>query len=391
MTALRNGDLQPRLLKKNDCLGPRQVPKSTSNGRILMVGGSGQERKEFRAELDKLGQEVFEAQSTSQALAALSAQPIDLILIDLLAPEIGGPEFCRILKRDSCARFLPVFVIASSTEVEDEIASINAGADEYLIRPLRPKAVCARVQASLRQRAMIESLDDPESVLFSLAQSVEERDPGIGTHCQRLAVMATAMGITLGLEPDQLLALHRGGYLHDIGKVAIPDRILFKTGPLNAEEWEVMKSHSERGERICSSLRSLRNVLPIIRHHHERWDGTGYPDKLRGEEMPLLARILQLADIYDALTTERSYKAAFSSEEAIRVLKEEAAKGWRDPSLVEMFSDILPMFRTPSSIDLTGISLRSLALSLEQYRAAPPPSFCSPMEFYSGKALASQL
>ena len=368
MIALRNGELQARLLGKHYSAGLRQLPQSASGGRILMVGGSGEEHREFRSALDDLEQEVIETRTTSQALTAISSQTIDLILIDLLAPELGGPEFCRMLKRDAYAQFLPIFVISGSDDLEDELASINAGADEYLVRPLRPKAVRARVQASLRHRAMVQSLDDPESVLFSLAQSVEERDPGIGTHCQRLAVMATAMGITLGLSSEELLSLHRGGYLHDIGKVAIPDRILFKTGPLTPEEWEVMKSHSERGEKICSSLRSLESVLPIIRHHHERWDGSGYPDKLRGDEIPLLARILQLADIYDALTTERCYKPPFSSEDAIGVLREEAAKGWRDPLLVEMFSDILPMFRTPASIDVTTVSLQALAASLEQFK-----------------------
>ncbi len=148
--------------------------------------------------------------------------------------------------------------------------------------PLRPRALRARVQASLRYKAMIDSLDDSETILFSLAQSVEERDPDLGQHCQRLALMAAAMGVTLSLPGHDILALQRGGYLHDIGKVAIPDHVLFKAGPLTPEEWDIMKTHAERGERICSSMRSLSPVLPIIRHHHERWNGTGYPDGLSG-------------------------------------------------------------------------------------------------------------
>ena len=186
--------------------------------------------------------------------------------------------------------------------------------------------------------------------------------------------MAAAMGVTLGLPPHDVLALQWGGYLHDVGKVAIPDHILFKPGRLNAEQWEVMKSHAERGERICSSMRSLAPVLPIIRHHHERWDGSGYPDGLKGEEIPLLARILQLADIYDALTTARPYKPAFSSEEAIQILNGEVEQGLRDPALVAAFAEILPMFRAHTPPDVSRMSLNALAASIERYRKGPARS-----------------
>jgi putative two-component system response regulator len=202
---------------------------------------------------------------------------------------------------------------------------------------------------------------------------VEERDPALGLHCQRLALIAAAMGLALGLPGHDILALQRGGYLHDIGKVAIPDNVLFKPGPLTPEEWTIMQSHAERGERICRSMRSLAPVLPIIRHHHERWDGSGYPDKLRGEEIPLLARILQLADIYDALTTARPYKKCFSPEDAVDVIHEEVRKGWRDPRLVEVFMDVLPMFRTSTTPDISRVSLHALASSIAKFHVAPTP------------------
>jgi putative two-component system response regulator len=138
---------------------------------------------------------------------------------------------------------------------------------------------------------------------------------------------------------------------------------------LTPDEWEIMKSHAERGERICKNMRSLEPVLPIIRSHHERWDGSGYPDGLKGEAIPLLARILQLADIYDALTTERSYKRALKPQEALRVIREEVDKGWRDPRLVELFADLLPMFDAPSSPDFSRLSLHALASSIERFRS----------------------
>ncbi|MGA8027848.1 MAG: HD domain-containing phosphohydrolase [Bryobacteraceae bacterium] len=340
-------------------------------GKILIVDASTGERGKVRATLGEFGHELVEASTTSEAIAAISLHRVDLVLIDLAAPELGATEFCRMLKKASATEFLPVFVMAGSDDLESEVRAIEAGADEFLVTPLRPRALRARVQASLRHKAMIDSLDDSETVLFSLAQSVEERDPGLGQHCQRLALMAAAMGVSLGLPAPEILALQRGGYLHDIGKVAIPDHVLFKPGPLTPEEWEVMKTHAERGERICSSMRSLAPVLPIIRHHHERWNGTGYPDGLKAEEIPLSARILQLADIYDALTTVRPYKSALNPEDALSVIREEVAKGWRDPKLVEMFSDILPMFRTPTPPDFSRLSLHALATSIERYRKNP--------------------
>lgn len=191
-------------------------------------------------------------------------------------------------------------------------------------------------------REIQEDERDQEGILFALAEAVEQRDHHIAGHCQRLAFVAVSLGIAMGLERAGLVALYRGGYLHDVGKVGIPDAILFKPGGLTPEEWTVMRSHSARGEEICRHLRSMSDVLPIIRHHHERWDGSGYPDGLRGESIPLLARVLQIADIYDALTSPRPYKPAFSPAQALRTLEEETGSGWRDPAVVELFLRIHP-------------------------------------------------
>jgi putative two-component system response regulator len=345
--------------------------KPGTRSKILIVGGSEPDRESIHQALGPLDYEVVEASTTSEAVAAISVLSADVVLVDLNVPELGATEFCRMLKKAAATQFLPVFVMAHSDDLESEVHAIDAGADEFLVRPFRAPALRARVQASLRHKAMIDSLDDSETVLFSLAQSVEERDAALGQHCHRLALMSAAMGVALGLPANDILALQRGAYLHDVGKVAIPDHILFKPGPLTPEEWEVMKTHAERGERICSSMRSLAPVLPIIRHHHERWDGSGYPDGLKREEIPLLARILQLADIYDALTTSRPYKRTLTSEEALQIVREETAKGWRDPELVDRFAEILPMFRTPSIPDLSRLSLHALAASIERYRKNP--------------------
>jgi putative two-component system response regulator len=346
-----------------------QEKEGSGRARILIVDASDESVASIRAALGDFEHDLVERKTTSEAVAVLSAERIDLVLVNLAAPELGGLEFCRVLKNAPAMRFLPVFLVGNSEEQEPEVRALEAGADEYLARPFRPLAFRARVQASLRHKAMIDSLDDSETVLFSLAQSVEERDPDLGQHCHRLALMGAAMGLSMGLPPGDILALQRGGYLHDIGKVAIPDNVLFKPSRLTNEEWDIMKTHAERGERICANMKSLHPVLPIIRNHHERWDGSGYPDGLKGEQIPLLARILQLADIYDALTTSRPYKAALTPEQAVAIIREEARKGWRDPNLVEMFAEVLPTFRTNSTTaDFSRLSLHALAASIDRHR-----------------------
>lgn len=179
--------------------------------------------------------------------------------------------------------------------------------------------------------------DETEAILFALAQAMEQRDPHTAGHCERLAFIGVALGVMMGLDQPSLHALYRGGFLHDIGKVGIPDSILFKPQKLTAEEWVTMRTHTTRGVEICRHLDSLQPVLPLIRHHHERWDGSGYPDGLAGAEIPLLARVLQLADIYDALTSPRPYKPAYSPADALRILEQETERGWRDPELVARF------------------------------------------------------
>ncbi len=189
-------------------------------------------------------------------------------------------------------------------------------------------------------QAPVPFSDETEEILFALAQAVEQRDRVTAGHCERLALTSLAMGMAMGLDRDSLQALYRGGFVHDIGKVGMPDSILFKPGPLTAQEWVIMRSHPTRGEEICRHLKSLNPVLPIIRHHHERWDGSGYPDGLRRQQIPLLARVLQVADIYDALTNPRPYKPAFTAQEALGIIEGETALGWRDPEVSAVFQNI---------------------------------------------------
>ena len=209
----------------------------------------------------------------------------------------------------------------------------------------KPAAVCdPSIDADLEgvahpEVAPVSALasSETEGVLNSLACMVEQRDQHTAGHSQRLATSGVALGVAMGLESASLLTLYVGGYLHDVGKVSVPDSILFKPGKLSGPEWEVMRAHPVRGEEICRPLKSLRAVLPLIRHHHEKWDGTGYPDGLQGTGIPLLARVLQVVDIYDALTNPRPYKHAYSSARALEILQEETDRGWRDQEITSLF------------------------------------------------------
>lgn len=219
------------------------------------------------------------------------------------------------------------------------------------------------------------AIDETEETLFALALAVEQRDRHTGGHCERLAFLSVALGIAMGLARSRLVALYRGGYLHDVGKVGIPDSILFKPGSLTADEWVTMRSHTTRGEEICRHMKSLAPVLPIIRHHHERWDGSGYPDGLRAEQIPLLARIVQIVDIYDALGSPRPYKPAYTSDKALAVIQEETDRGWRDPRIVKAFlqlhKDVLSKIARDSTPPDGGIEgMRTSLANLQRILAA---------------------
>jgi len=332
---------------------------------VLIVDSEEINRRLMKAIFKTASYQLLEARKASEAMALLKSERIDLVIVDLMLPEMSGPELCRWLKTNRETQLIPVLMITNVQGIENEIAGISSGADEFLIKPVHPTVMRTRVRAMLRNKALIDSLDEAETILFALAQAVEHRDPFTGQHCQRLAGASVLLGEALGLPQSDLVALYRGGYLHDIGKISIPDAILFKQGLLTADEWEVMRSHPERGESICRPMRSLWPVLPIIRNHHERWDGSGYPDGIAGEDIPLLARILQVADIYDALVTERPYKPALSVEESFSVMEEEVRRGWRDPELVPLFISTMQS-QNNASLTTLNTSLENMRLQVSR-------------------------
>jgi putative two-component system response regulator len=291
--------------------------------------------------LETQGYVVVSAPDGRQALADFAQFQPDLVLLDVEMPQLSGFEVCRQLKSNAETRLTPVVLVTGLTGTDDRIRGIQSGADDFLSKPVDRNELLARVRSLLNLKAYTDELERAESVLFVLARSIEGKDPYTEGHCERLADYSARLGERIELPAEHIVALRRAGVVHDIGKVAVPDAILLKPGPLTAEEWEVMRQHPVTGERICAPLKSFRLVLPIIRHHHERMDGSGYPDGLKGEQIPVRARVLQIVDVYDALTTVRPYKRAMSPEEALTTMNQEVEKGWWDPNIFAEFRKLI--------------------------------------------------
>lgn len=325
--------------------GPQSASQENSapkrQQRILVVDDKLDTVLLLRELLTSHGYDVFTASDADEAVESIHADKPDLILLDVIMPGKSGYQLCRELKADPNTRLIPIIMITGLSDREDRIRGIEAGADDFLSKPLYPEELFARVRSLLKLKEFTDELENAEAVLFSLALGVEARDPYTGGHCARLAQYASDLGKHLGFDYESIVALKRGGYLHDLGKVTIPDDILKKAGPLSTREWELMKLHPGVGEKICQPLKTLRRVLPIIRHHHEFLDGSGYPDRLTGDEIPVLAKVLQVVDIYDALTTPRSYKSAMGHSEAQRTMMRMVDEQKLEDGLVRPFFDML--------------------------------------------------
>ena len=287
------------------------------------------------------GYRVICAQDGERALRAFHEQAVDLALLDVMMPGKTGFSACLAIKSQPQTRLIPVVLVTGLTSTDDRIRGIMCGADDFLSKPVNKHELLARVRSLLRLKEFTDELENAETVLFSLALSIEAKDRYTEGHCDRLSKYSVAMAERLGLSDELRVALRRAGVVHDIGKIGVPEHILTKPGPLTDEEWIIMKQHPVVGERICSPLKSFRHVLPVIRHHHEKLDGSGYPDGLRGDQIPLTARILQTADVYDALTTERPYRNALQPQEALGLMRDEVRRGWWDGSLVDEFEAVI--------------------------------------------------
>jgi putative two-component system response regulator len=309
-------------------------------GRVLVVDDIEANRTLVTALLTRDGYEIEAVADGRAALEAVRRRPPDLVLLDVMMPGLTGFEVCRLLKADVHTRLIPIVLITALQQSEDRVQGFDVGADDFISKPFNAHELRARVRSLLRIKRYTDDLDSAQSVILSLALTIEARDRYTEGHCERLARYASMLGRRINLNDDDIAILTRGGYLHDIGKVGIPDAILLKPDRLTAEEHAIMRDHVAIGDRLCGELRSLRQVRPIIRHHHERRDGTGYPDHLRGDDIPLFAQIIGIVDVFDALTTARPYKVALAAARACEELISEADRGLHRRDLVEAFVSI---------------------------------------------------
>src|SRR6266850_780824 len=316
-------------------------------GIILVADDNEANRELLSALLSAEGYQVVCAADGQQALARVNSDSIGLALLDVVMPRPTGFEICQEMKSKPETRLIPVILLTSLNSDADRIHGIMCGADDFLNKPVNKHELLARVHSLMRWKQFTDELDNAETVLSSLALSIEAKDPYTEGHCDRLSKCSVALAEKLGLPEDLRVALRRGGLVHDIGKLAVPEHILLKPGPLTPEERKIMEQHTIAGEGICAPLRSFRQVLPIIRHHHEKWNGSGYPDGLKGAQVPLTARILQITDIYDALTTDRPYRKALPSEKAFAIMREEVKRSWWDGSLVNELEALVTASEVP--------------------------------------------
>lgn len=316
----------------------RRIEPFDPPAKIVVADDLPQSRQVLSAMLATDGHVVYQAEDGAAALDLIQQEAPDLVLTDVQMPALSGFALCREVKSDPATRLIPVVLVTGFSDRQAKLEGITAGADDFVSKPVDAAELRARVRALVRLKRYTDELDSAEAIILSLAMTVEARDHYTSGHCERMAAYAVALGRHLALSREEVAALRRGGILHDVGKIGVPDSILLKPGALTPDERELMRRHTTIGENLCGELRLLRLVRPIVRHHHERQDGSGYPDRLRGAEIPLLAQIMGVVDVFDALTTARPYRGAMTAEHAFAELHEEVQRGWHRADLVDEFA-----------------------------------------------------
>jgi putative two-component system response regulator len=283
---------------------------------------------------------VITATDGIEALELVKKDRPDLVLLDVMMPRMDGYEVCQRLKESPEGKLLPVVMVTALGQIADRVRGLEVGADDFIVKPIERVELVARVRSLLRVKQLYDRLDDAQRTIFSLARAVEAKDSALESHTERVGMNARRLGEALGLGDETLDDLLWGGVIHDIGKIGIPDSILLKPGPLTVEEFEIMKQHVFTGEEIARPLRSAHDLLPIIRHHHERIDGAGYPDGLAGDNIPLVARIVAICDAFDAMISDRPYRKGLTHANAIATLNAGAGTQW-DAELVAIFQTMV--------------------------------------------------
>ena len=283
------------------------------------------------------GYDVIEHDGISDIFTTIRTASPDLILMDIKMPNYNGFDICQQLKQDQDTRLIPIILMSVANDNRSRLKSQEVMADAFMSKPLESIVFLPEIELLIQRTRLYEWLEQMQQVLFLISQALEKRYLPQGKSGIRFDKLAQGFGGYLNLSPVEISDLILASHLHDIGTVAIPDAVMMKQGKLNEEERELIKNHVLIGEEICKPMQNRRGIAQIIRHHHEGWDGSGYPDGLIGESIPKLAQIFQILDIYEALTSHRPYKQPYSNQEALNIITEEAEKGWRNVKLVQQF------------------------------------------------------
>jgi len=312
----------------------------TQKAKILVVDDTVANVELLEAYLNAAGYDVIKAFDGQEGLDKVYETVPDLILLDIMMPRLDGYEVCRQIKGDEKTRFIPVVMITALTEMEAKIKGLDVGADDFLSKPFNRLELMARVRSLLRLKILHDDLDSSEDIIFTLALALEAKDPYTAGHSERVAALARELAEEAGLSEAMQGRVHKAGILHDIGKIGIKEAILNKRSGLDVKEYSEVTSHPSVGASICEPLKSLSDIIPMIRHHHERYDGTGHPDGLAGEGIPLGARIISIADTFDAMTSARPYRAAMEEDVALKIMESELSEGQWDEELLKSFLSI---------------------------------------------------
>lgn len=306
-------------------------------GRVLVVDDDPQVRYLLRYLLAQEGYEVDESATGDEALDRLEAHAPDVVLLDLHLSGRHSHDVIEMLRNDPRTRFVPVVLISGGAGRKEKLDAIAAGVTDFLSKPFDGEELLARIRALVRLKRFTDVFEESREVIVALAGTIDARDPYTAGHSERVSYYGELLGRKVGVSEDDRQTLHYGGLFHDIGKIAVRDAILLKPGTLTPEERMEIQRHPVVGRNLLGHMRTLEAAMPVVYHHHERCDGSGYPEGLAGDDIPLLARITTVADVYDALTTVRPYRGAMTRAQALEVMDGEMRKGWLDAELFPLF------------------------------------------------------
>lgn len=317
------------------------VKEKKTRQKILLVDDNTANVDLLEAYLEPSGYDILKAYDGLEGLHLAYEKNPDLILLDIMMPGLDGYEVCKRLKEDERTQLIPIVIITALSDLDDKIKGLDVGADDFLSKPIVRPELMARVRSLLRIKNLYDDLDSSENIIFTLALALEAKDPYTRGHSERVATIALSLARKTGLSTETQQKIHKAGILHDIGKIGVRESILNKVSNLNADEYDEITKHPSIGANICEPLKSLAEIIPMIRHHHERYDGKGHPDGLFKDDIPIGAMIIAIADTYDAMTSARPYRSAITKEAAFVIIKKEKKSGQLPPFLVDAFLEMM--------------------------------------------------